>query len=757
MSKTLSSLKVLALGFCMAVLLTGQALAQQIREIRIEGAERIEPTTILSYMSIQRGDTFDQALLDRSLKNLFATGLFADIGLYQAGDDLIVRVVENPIINEIAFEGNKKLKDEQLRGELQLRPRVVFTRTRVQTDVERLQEIYRMSGRFSATIDPKIIKLDQNRVNLVFEINEGPETTISRVHFIGNKRFDDTKLREVINSKEDRWYRFFTGSNKYDPDRLAFDRELLRRFYMDHGYVDFNIESAVAELSPDRKSFFITFTLDEGERYQIGAINVDSRIPDLEGENLKQAVTFKSGDWYNASKVEASIMKMTQEVGNLQYAFVDIRPQVDRQREKRLIDLTFVVNEGQKAFVEQINISGNVRTLDEVVRREMELIEGDPFNNAKLRKSEQQIRNLGFFEKVDIKTQPGATPEQTVIDVSVEEKSTGELSIGAGFSTSDGALADFRLRERNFLGKGQELVFATTLSTVRTEFDFSFTEPYFMRKDLSAGFDLFHITRDLQDESSYDRKQTGGALRIGYPLSENLRQTISYRLERNEIRNVQPGASLFIAQQEGERTTSSIGQRLVYDTTDSRFDPTEGLVARLDTELAGLGGDAQYVRLRMGGTFYYPIRDKWVLSLLGEGGYVFGWGDETVRINERFYIGGSTLRGFSDSGIGPRDRTTEDSLGGNEFYRGSVELAFPSGLPEELGVRGHVFSDFGVLTDVDDKGPQIADDNSLRLSIGAGLSWKSPMGPIRVDFATPLMSEDYDEKEVFRFSFGTRF
>lgn len=757
MKKSLYSLGIFVLTLVLAVTLSAQAMAQQIRQIRIEGAERIEPSTILSYMSVTAGDRFDQGLLDRSLKNLYATGLFADIGLYQSGNDLVVRVVENPIINEIAFEGNDELKDDQLLSEIQARPRMVFTRTKVQADVERLQDIYRYSGRFSATIDPKIIKLDQNRVNLVFEINEGPETTISSINFIGNKRYDDDKLREVVNSKEDRWYRFLSSNDKYDPDRLSFDRELLRRFYLDHGYADFVIESAVAELSPDRKHFFVTFTLDEGQRYAVNSVNIESRIPELDANQMKKEVLIKPGDWYSASKVEDTVVRLTEAAGNMQYAFIDVRPSVTRNREERTIDLNFVLSEGEKTFVERININGNVRTLDEVIRREMELVEGDPYNTARLRESEQRIRDLAFFETVDVQTLPGSTPDKTVIDVAVSEKSTGELSIGAGFSTSDGALADFRLREKNFLGKGQDLSFATTLSTVRTEFDISFTEPYFLRRDLSAGFDLFHVTRDLQDESSFDRRQTGGALRMGYPLSENWRQFLSYRWERNEIKNVEPTASTFIRQQEGERVTSSVSQRLMYDTTDSRLNPTEGFIGRLDTELAGLGGDAQYVQFRLGGTWYYPIRDRWILSLLGEGGYVFGWGGEEVKINERFFIGGSTLRGFADSGIGPRDVGTNDALGGNRFYRGSAELSMPSGLPEEMGVRSHVFADAGSLGQIDDNGAGLVDEESLRVSVGAGLSWRSPMGPIRVDFAAPVMKEDFDEEEVFRFSFGTRF
>ncbi len=390
------------------------------------------------------------------------------------------------------------------------------------------------------------------------------------------------------------------------------------------------------------------------------------------------------------------------------------------------------------------------------MRREFEVVEGDAYNRSRLQRSEQNIRNLDFFETVQVEELPGSTPDKTVIDVQVQEKSTGELSLGAGFSTNDGPLAEFRIQERNLLGRGQNLGFAVTLAGERSEADISFTEPYFLGRDLSAGFDLFRVTRN-QDELSFEQRQTGGALRIGYPVAKNLRQSFSYRFDENDIRDVDVTASRFIRDQEGVRSTSAISQRLVYDTRDSILDPTEGLVARWESEVAGLGGDAKYFSNIVGANYFYPIRDQWVFSLLGEAGLIFGYGDEDVEINERFFLGGQNLRGFERAGVGPRDIVANDSLGGNQFYRGSVELGFPSGLPEDLGVRGHLFSDFGTLYDIDESDPDIVDEDSIRASVGAGISWRSPLGPIRVDFATPILDEEFDETEVFRFSFGTNF
>lgn len=729
-----------------------------IGEIRINGAERIEPTTVLSYLGVEVGETASSETLNQALKNLYGTSLFADVSMRLDRNVLFVDVVENPVINEIAFEGNDKIKDQQLLAEISARSRQVFTRTQVQNDVSRLNQIYRRSGYFAATIDPKIIKLDQNRVNLVFEVSEGSETRIKGIRFVGNEIFDDNKLRSELSTKEERWYRFLSSDDRYDPDRVEFDKELLRRFYLREGFADFQVISANAELAKDKENFFLTFTVNEGDRYRIGNLAIDSNLRGFDGSGLKDTVTFLPGQWYNADDVQATVDAMTRELGDLQYAFVDIRPDIQRNGAEDLIDVTFRIAESPRVFVERIDITGNVRTIDKVIRREVALVEGDPFNRSKLGETEQRLRNLDFFETVEVLTSRGSAPDRVVVNVAVSEKSTGELSIGAGFSTNDGPLADLSIRERNLLGKGQDLLFSTTIAGERTQFDVSFTEPYLFDRDLSAGFDLFLVETDFQDESSFDQKRQGGALRVGYPLAEKTRQSWRYRLENNEITDVDPDASRFILDQEGERITSAISQRLVYDDRDSRLFPTEGLTSWLDTELAGLGGDAQYVSGTIGSNYFIPVYKRSVIfDVLGEVGAISGYGDEDVQINERFYLGGNNLRGFERSGVGPRDALTGDSLGGNFFYRGSAELKFPLGLPEELGIAGHAFTDFGSLFDIDETGPEVLDESSLRLSAGMGVSWRSPLGPIRVNLATPLLEEDFDEDEIFRFSFGTRF
>lgn len=735
--------------------------ANSVGEIQVRGVERIEPQTVMTYLDISIGDEMSQENLDKALKSLFATGLFADVVLRPQGSTLLVDLVENPVINEIAFEGNDAIKDDELASEIELRSRKVFTRTRVQSDVNRLYQIYQRKGRFSVRIEPKAIKLPQNRVNLVFEISEGEITKIETIRFVGNRHFDDDKLRSEISTKETRWYRFITADDRYDPDRVSFDQELLRRFYLSQGYADFRLVSSAAELSQDRSYFFLTFTVDEGERYKIGQVKIKSDLRNFDENVLKQDISIRPGDWYDITEVNSSIDRMTDRLGDMQFAFVKIKPDIKRQNTdtEKIVDVVFWINETPRVYVERIDISGNVRTLDKVVRREFELSEGDPFNKTKLARSENNIRDLNYFENVTLEARRGSAPDKTVIDVEVTEQSTGELSIGTGFSTADGPLADLRIRERNFLGKGQDLLFSTTIAGERTEFNVSFTEPYFLNRDFSAGVDAFHVVRDFQDESSFDQERTGGSFHLGYPLSEKWRQSLRYRIEQNRITDVDSDASLFIREQEGDRTTSAISQRLTYDDRDSSLFPTNGLFSWFDTELAGLGGDAEYISGRLGASYYYPVADQWVLNVLGEVAAIEGLFDNEIVINERFFLGGSTLRGFEQAGVGPRDRDTDDAIGGNVYYRGSVEMSFPIGLDEDLGVKGHAFTDFGSLIGVDDGATtaNLLDESSVRAAAGVGLSWRSPLGPIRLDFAVPYAKEDFDQDEVFRFNFGTRF
>ena len=728
-----------------------------INAIRVDGNQRIEAATIESYMDVTVGDRFDNQRIDHSLKALFATELFRDVSLVREGNTLVVRVKENPIINRLAFEGNLRVSDDLLSSEVQLRPRVVYTRSKVQSDVTRIVEIYRRSGRFAATVEPKIIRLPQNRIDLVFEINEGPETGILHISFIGNKRFRDSRLRDEILTKESVWYRFLSTDDKYDPDRLTFDRELLRKFYLSEGYADFRVISAVAELTRSRTGFFITFTVEEGERYRFGTVDIESTLRDLSAEQLLEQVGTVSGEWYDADLIEETIQELTDTVGTLGYAFVDIRPRTKRDSENRIVDLTYEIAEGPRVFIERINVSGNFRTLDEVVRREFRLVEGDAFNAAKIRRSLQRIQNLGFFETVDITDMPGSIGDKTIIDVTVTEKSTGELTFGAGISSTEGPLANVAIVERNLLGRGQSLSVGFTLSGRSQHVNLSFTEPYFLDREIAAGFDIFNSDIDLTDEGTFDENKLGFVLRAGYPITEQFRHSVRYKLQRSKIEDVDVDASPLIAIEAGSRITSAVGHTLLYDLRDSVFDPREGYVVRLEQDIAGLGGDAKYLSHRLTAAYYYPIIDDLIGSLKGSAGNVFGIFGETVRIDERFFIGGAQIRGFDTAGLGPRDIRTNDPLGGNTFFAGSAELSFPVDVVSDFDIRGRIFSDIGTLTDVDVTGVDLRDEASLRASIGFGVSYISPFGPILLDFGFPLLKEDFDDTRAFQFSFGTRF
>jgi outer membrane protein insertion porin family len=725
-----------------------------VTEIIIEGAQRIEPETVRSYMVIKEGDPFEPTRVNQSLKALFATGLFADVTLSREGNVLVVRVVENPIINRIAFEGNARLELELLQNEVQLRPRIVYTRTRVQNDVKRLLDLYRRTGRFAATVEPKVVQLPQNRVDLIFEIDEGALTGIRGISFIGNREFSDRALREVIQTSQTRWYLFLSSNDTYDPDRLTFDRELLRRHYLKNGYADFRVVSAVAELSPDRKDFFITFTIEEGKRYKFGKFDVISKIKEIDPKELIAALEVESGEWYDAEAVDSAVITLTNAVGDKGFTFVDVRPQVQRDRKKNTINIKFAIREGARVFVEKIDIDGNVRTLDKVIRREFRVVEGDAFSSTKLRRSRTRIQNLNYFSRVEVNSIPGSTPDKTIIKAEISEKSTGELSVGAGFSSSAGALADIKLRERNLLGRGQDFRMALSLAVSRQTFDVGFTEPYFMGKELAAGIDGFHTQSNIISE--FQSVATGGKLRLGYEISEYLRHTVRYTIREDDVSDVDSGASRFIRAEIGSRFSSIVGHDLTYDRRNSTASPTSGYMLRLSNDIAGIGGDVNYFKTRVKAQYFYPIKEGWVASVRGEVANIFGFNDD-VRVSDRFFLGGDKLHGFESAGVGPRDLSTNDALGGKQSYSATAEVIFPLGLPKQFGVSGAVFTDAGTLTGLDFDDSVIVDTASIRWAAGVGFGWNSPFGPIRIDFSFPIVKEDFDVTETVRFNFGTRF
>lgn len=733
-----------------------RAASVYVRDIKVEGLERVEVETVLSYVDIKKNTIIDDAKMDASLKQLYATGLFNDVSLNMKNDGLlIIKVAENPIINKVLFDGNDKVDDEMLKGELQLAPRSTYSRAKVQEDVQRILEIYKRTGRYAVVVEPQIIERDQTRVDLIFKIDEGPLASINKVNFVGNRHYSDDDLQSEIMSKESRWYRIFSSAENYDSEKTNYDKELLRRFYFKRGYADFRVVSAVAELSPDKKSFVLTFVLDEGKRYKIRSLDITSDIADVDTAALKPAVQLETGDWYNADKVEKSVTALTDELGKKGFAFVDVEPEMTKDTAAGEIDLTFHVKEGERIFVGRINITGNTRTYDKVIRREFRIDEGDAFNVSKIKDSRRNVENLDYFSKVNIETMP-KDDNKADINVDVEEKSTGYFNVGVGYSTVNGALIRTGVTENNFRGLGQRLGLDIGVSQRSQEYDVSFTEPYFMNRRLRAGFDLFRTEQDYQDEGSYDSESTGGRLRLGWNYTDDLSQQFRYTLRQDKISNVDSEASYYIKEEAGKYNDSSVGQTIVYDKRDSAFNPKEGYFISFGNDVSGLGGDEKYLKFDAKLYQYYTLADYYTFKLFANAGYITGYGGKDVRLSNRYYLGGSTLRGFDVAGIGARDKYTDDALGGNWMLYTGGEVMFPIGL-DELGIKGRTFVDMGMLGKPDNINTSVVEySSSPRVAAGFGFQWLSPMGQIDIDFAFPIVKEDYDETQVFRLNFGTR-
>jgi outer membrane protein insertion porin family len=750
-------LKPLHILFLATLFIASAAMAQVVQSVQIEGNQRIETSAIETYLALEAGAEASPYDLDLALKRLYDTGFFSDVTIAREGGVIRVKVVENPSINRVVFEGNNHIKTEDLEKEITLKARSIYSRTRVQQDLKRLLDVYRRNGRYSAEITPKIIALEQNRIDLVYEIVEGPSAAIQKITFIGNEAFSSATLEAAITSEVSAWYKFLGSNDKYDPDRLQFDQEQLRRFYFANGFADFKVTSAIAELSPNRDAFFVTFTLEEGPVYHFGKVTIETTLDPKRTGKLKALLTTRTGEIYNATEIETSIDAIVARLGDKGFAFVNVEPKTVRNKgENPTIDLTYQISEGPRVYVDRINIYGNLRTLDEVIRREFQLSEGDPYSTSKLKRSEERLNRLGFFEKVNIQNTQGAAPDRTNIDVEVQEKSTGEITFGAGFSTQDGILGDVGIKERNFLGRGQEVTARALVAAQRTQFQLGFTEPYFLGRDLSAGFDLYRTTQNLQSEASFDREATGLILRSGFAMSPDWRYQARYSYEYSNITNIRDDASIFVKEQEGETTTSAIGHSFFYDKRDNPRDPTSGTYFRFNQDLAGLGGDENFFRNEIQTSKYYPLAKKWTGSVGLTAGNITGISDD-VSINQRFFIGGNQFLGFQTAGIGPRDLATDDALGGDNYYVGNAEVKFPLGLPDDLGVSGVAFVYAGSVFGLDQSGPTIANSSSLRASGGMGIAWASPFGPIRIDFSGAFLKEDYDKTQLVNFGFGTRF
>ena len=855
--------------------------AKVIKTLRVEGAQRIEPETVLSYTKLRVGSKYTAETLDQALKDLAASELFADytISGVETGD-IVLRVRENPIINRVIFEGNKHLKDDKITKEVKLKPRQIFTRTAVRQDVGRIIELYRRQGRFAAVVEPKMVSLDQNRVDIVFEVSEGPKSKVRQINIIGNDVFSDGKLREQMYTKQSRWFRLLSSGTSYDQDRLAADQQKLRQFYLTEGYADFRVTSAVAELTPDKKDFIITYVVEEGKRYHFGDVTVDSEIRDFDNKKLASTLPLKKGDWYNAKLVEDAIDNLSQAAGLFGYAFTDVSPEYTPDHEALTMTVNFHIAQAQRTYVERVEINGNTQTQDRVVRREIRLAEGDAFNSFQVKRSNDRINSLGYFQdKFEIKQNQGTASDRVVLESNIEEKPTGQLELSLGYSSLERFIVQANITQRNFRGRGQELRAGVNYSYYSKSVELGFTEPYLFDKNVALGIDLFRRdynsfnTRGSDRNTTYSNVSTGFQIRAGMPLTEFWQIAPRYQLSYDQVglsddfftatgqcnRLV---AGNYLCDAIGNRLTSAVGYSLLYNSLNSQLRPTAGARFSFSQDFAGLGGDTRYIRTRVEGSKFKDIGSGFVFSLAGEAGYIRsleksrGAGIDRVRITDRFTLGEPQFHGFDIRGIGPRikrfpyttdvngnqvlitdkNQVADDALGGNAYYLTRAELQVPLGAgARELGLRPSIYLQAGSLfglrrplptvnsrtiTGSDGKttvvglntprvnsagqqlysyidaasglgvqticpigtptGPNGAcaggQTNSVlsdpttpvnevyysstakpRVSVGVGVNWTSPFGPLRIDVAKALLSQPGDDRKLITFNVGTTF
>ena len=760
---------------------TSQAYAETIAQITIQGNQRVEAETVFSYLQFSRGDEFDPEKIDESIKVLFQTGLFSDVQMFQRGSTLVIKLEENPLINQVNFEGNSEIDDAALAKEVEVRERMIFTKARVQSDTQRVLALYQKTGYYNVRVAPKLIRLPENRVNLVFEITEGSETTVKTISFTGNEAFSDSALRSIIGTEEHSWWNFFQRNDTYDPDRLEYDKELLRRHYLRHGFADFNVISAEAQLSPNGDYFEIAFTVEEGPHYKIADVAVNIGNTNLDPEKLKEVIKTGVGDDYNATKVDRTAENLTLEASRQGFVFAKVEPKVDRNVGQGTLNVSYNIVEGRRAYVEQIIIEGNTRTLDEVIRRELLIYEGDAFNRTLIERARRRLTALDFFEKIEFQEEEGSAPDKINLIVLVTEKSTGKISFSIGYSSTEQVVGSVELTERNLMGKGQYVRLNTTLSFKRQQVDFSFTEPYFMGMPISAGIDLFATKTQSTSTSDYKTSNVGGALRTGFKLDEFSSVGFKYTIAYRDVSGIDTDqASPAIIAQEGSSLKSSVGATYTWDDLDNPTRPTLGFRGQLESEIAGLGGDAYFGRLEAHGWYFMPLyEESIVLKLEGNAGHIEAFNGTDVPLQDRFFKGADSFRGFAQSGVGPRQIGNDgetDAIGAQSYAIGTAELTFPVGMPEAWGIEGAAFTDFGTVFGTPENslqngagtcstGPVVVGDvdctvfdtMAFRASVGAGLIWQSPFGPLRFELAYPLMNAKYDETEWFRFSIGTRF
>ncbi len=744
-----------------------------IQRIDVRGAQRVGVDAVRSNITIRPGQSFSNVDIDESVKRLYATGFFSDVRISVSGGTLVVNVSENQLVNQVVFNGNRKLKDDKLRGVVQTQPMGPYSESLISADIERIKEAYAGIGRSDVEVTTQVVPVAEGRVNLAFVVNEGDRTKINKINFVGNNAYGDGRLSALIQTKRSNMLSFLTRKDVYNEDKLRADEEALRQFYYNHGYADFRVISSDVTLDETGNEYAITITVDEGERYKFGNIAVESTVEGIDGAELERLVETRAGNTYSARDVQKSMEAISQRVSAAGYPFARVVPRGDRNFENNTIGVTYLVDQGERAYVERIEIRGNTRTRDYVIRREFDISEGDAFNQETISRAKRRLEALGYFTTVNISTAPGSASDRVVVVVDVVDQPTGSFSIGAGYSVGgDGFVLEASVEEKNFLGRGQFIRVAVGggLDDART-YNFSFTEPYFLGYRLAAGFDVFRS--ETSSNSDYNYEETGATLRVTAPITEELATTVRYTYK--ELKYTEDGAygaddTPYTADdnvsapymdliENSPWKQSIVGHSIVYNSLDDRLMAREGIYASFTHEYAGLGGDSEYYKAYAKFRYYHTLSDEFDLigSLSASAGHVVSTGGD-LNVFDQFQIGGKELRGFESSGIGPR--LEGDALGGTTYFTASAEANFPLPLfPQDLNIRGTVFADAGTLygNDVGNSAGAVGTDMSLRASVGAGILWLSPFGPLRFDYAVPVAKEDFDEVQNFRFSMANAF
>ncbi|MCB1501706.1 MAG: outer membrane protein assembly factor BamA [Bauldia sp.] len=735
------------------------AEAAVVSSIVVTGNTRVDAETVRNYVLIQPGQSFGGAEIDESVKALYGTGLFADVSITTSGSRLVVNVVENPIVNSVVIRGNKKVKNDVLVQLLQTEPRGVLTDAKLQGDVQRITDYYASQGRGEATVESIVTPLGDNRADVVFVVSEGSRTAIGRVSFVGNNAFSDSRLSSVVESKRRSVLTLLSRKDIFNEAKLAQDQEELRRFYMNHGYADFRVISVDWEFNEANDRYTVVFTVEEGPKYKFASIDIDSTIPGLDANSLRRFITTKPGRVFNSSEIERTIEAMSIELSRNGYSFAQVRPRGDRNYSDNTVSVTYLIDEGPRVYIERIEIVGNTKTRDYVIRREFDVAEGDPYNRVLIDRAERKLRDLQFFKTVNITTEPGTAPDKVIVVVQVEEESTGEFSVGAGIST-EGIVAELSLDERNFLGRGQHLRISVGFGQNEQTYNISFTDPYFLGQNLSAGVDAFKIVQKQTSYRPYDFDAIGGGVRFGLPITDRLTLNTNYKYTNQEISNSRKATRMYFP--EGTTIVSSAGYGFVYNTLDSNVDPHEGVYVNLRQQFAGLGGDVKYMKSEGEGRIYAELLpDADVVGFLKVvGGNITGLGGERVNTIDNFFKGGETIRGFANYGYGVVDGPTDTPLGGKNYWGATAEVDFPlPGISPDFGLRGAMFADAGNLwgVDVPPGGGPVIDPNIIRSSVGGSVIWASPIGILRADAAYALTKAKTDELQWFRFSAGRTF